>query len=96
MYVLNVCYSQSPEMVAPYVESHAAWVKKYFDLGVFLAAGPNKNKLGGVILVKSMDKAELKKILAEDSYVQADVADYKVTDMDFKLASTGLEKLTTT
>ncbi|MCD6047727.1 MAG: hypothetical protein K0S08_1374 [Gammaproteobacteria bacterium] len=85
----------NPKLLPPKKALHQSHIA-HFDLGVFLAAGPNKNKLGGVILVKSMDKAELKKILAEDSYVQADVADYKVTDMDFKLASTGLEKLTTT
>ena len=80
-------------MVASHVEAHSAWVKKYFDQGVFLAAGPKKNKLGGIILVKAIAKDELKKILSEDSYILADVADYKIIDMNFKLAANGLERL---
>lgn len=33
------------------------------------------------------------KILAEDSYVKADVADYQIIDVDCKLSAPALEKL---
>ena len=93
MYILAVHFSQTPEVVAPEVEAHGVWVKKYFDEGIFLAAGPKKSKLGGAILVSSIEKKKLLKILAEDSYVKADVADYQIIDIDCKLAAQGFEKL---
>lgn len=93
MYILNVCYSKLPEQIAPHIDTHNVWVKKYFNEGVFLSAGPKKSKLGGVILVKSIEKDKLMKILAQDSYVQADVADYQIIEVDFKLAATDLENL---
>jgi hypothetical protein len=60
---------------------------------VLIAAGPKKSGLGGVLLAKSMDKSTLLNILAEDSYVTADVAEYQIIDFDCKVAEPGLEKL---
>lgn len=93
MYILNISYSVSPETVAPHVEAHRVWIKKYCDQGIFLAVGPKKSKLGGVILARAMNKAELMKIIAEDSFVKEDVADYQIIDIDCKLAIKGLEQL---
>lgn len=94
MYLLIVSYTCQPENVLPHAEAHSVWVKKYIDNGIFLFAGPKKSKLGGAILVKSIEKAALKKILQEDSYVQADVAEYQVIDFDCKLSSQDLKILT--
>lgn len=93
MYVLISSYSQSPEIVEPYFKDHCAWLHKYIEEGVFLASGPKKSHLGGAIIVNSIPKEQLKKILEEDSYVKADVADYLIVEIDFKLAAQGLEKL---
>ena len=94
MYLLNVSYVQVPAKVEPHIPSHGAWVKRHLDDGTFLFAGPKKSGLGGIILVKSIPKPELQKLLTEDSYVQADVADYQIVDFDCKLAAGGLDVLT--
>lgn len=95
MYLLIVSYTKPAEEVLAHIESHSVWVKKYFNEGVFLIAGPKKSKLGGAILVKSINKDLLKKIIAEDSYVQADVAEYQIVDFDCKAIAPGLELLIT-
>jgi uncharacterized protein YciI len=94
MYLLNVSYSQPPAKVEPHIPSHGAWVKQHLEAGTFLFAGPKKNGLGGVILVKSIPKPELQMLLAEDSYVKADVVDYQIVDFDCKLAAPSLTVLT--
>ena len=94
MYLLNISYSQPPAKVEPHIPSHGAWVKLHLEAGTFLFAGPKKSGLGGVILVKSIPKPELHRLLAEDSYVQADVVDYQIVDFDCKLAAAGLTVLT--
>ena len=94
MYLLNVSYSQPPAKVEPHIPSHGAWVKHHLEAGTFLFAGPKKSGLGGVILVKSIPRSELQKLLAEDSYVQAEVVDYQIVDFDCKLAAPGLHILT--
>jgi uncharacterized protein YciI len=94
VYLLNVSYSQPPAKVEPHIPSHGAWVKQHLEAGTFLFAGPKKSGLGGVILVKSIPKPELQRLLAEDSYVQADVVDYQIVDFDCKLAAPNLTLLT--
>ena len=59
---------------------------------MFLFAGPKKSGLGGVIAVKGIEKEKLMEILSEDSYVQADVAEYQIIDFDCKIAQSALEK----
>ncbi len=93
MYLLVISYVKPAEEVTPHIETHSSWVKKYFQEGVFLMAAQKKSKLGGAILVKSIDKCLLKKIIAEDSYVTADVAEYQIIDLDCKATSPGLELL---
>lgn len=93
MFIVIVSYSQAPEVVEPYFKAHCEWLNKYVNKGIFLASGPKKSHLGGAFLVRSIDKKELNKILAEDSYFKADVADYLIVDMDCKIAATGFEKL---
>jgi uncharacterized protein YciI len=93
MYLLNVSYSQAPDKVEPHVPSHGAWVKKHLDAGDFLFAGPKRSGLGGAILVRSIDKPTLLSILAEDSYVRADVAEYQIIDFDCRIAATSLDFL---
>jgi uncharacterized protein YciI len=93
MYLLNLTYSQPASAVEPHIPSHGAWVKRHLEAGTFLFAGPKKSGLGGVILVKSISKRELRRLLDDDSYVQADVVDYQVVDFDCKLAAPALAAL---
>ncbi|MBV9576548.1 MAG: hypothetical protein JO149_07980 [Gammaproteobacteria bacterium] len=96
MYLLIVSYVKPAEEVTPHIETHSVWVKKYLKEGIFLMAGQKKSKLGGAILVKSMDKNTLRKIIEEDSYVTADVAEYQIIDFDCKATAPGLELLAST
>jgi uncharacterized protein YciI len=84
MFLLIISYTKSPEEVALHTTTHLTWVKQYIDAGTFVFAGPKKSKLGGAILVKSIDKNTLKAIIAEDSFVKADVAEYQIIDFDCK------------
>ena len=93
MYVLISSFSKSPKIVEPYFAEHCTWLRKYNQLGIFLASGPTKSHLGGAIIVDSIDKKTLLSIIAEDSYVKADVADYEIVDVDFKLAVSDLVRL---
>ena len=93
MYLLHVSYSKSPIEVEPHKGTHGEWVKKYINEGLFVLAGPKKSGLGGIILAKSINKKKLSEILAEDSYVKADVADYQIVEFDCKITADGLNSL---
>lgn len=93
MLLLIVSYIKVPALVEPHIPSHGEWVARHLREGKFLFAGPKKNGLGGVIGAKDMDKTVLLQILAEDSYVKADVAEYQIVDVAFKAAAAGFESL---
>ncbi len=93
MYLLIVTYKKNAKEVSKHTKTHTQWVKKYFKDGTFVAAGPKKDKNGGVILAKGIDRNVLDAILSEDCFVKYDVADYTVVDFDCKLAKEGLEAL---
>jgi uncharacterized protein YciI len=95
MYALIVNFIKPVDIVTPHIPPHAAWVKKYFDKGLFLAAGPKTSGLGGVILTKPIDKKMLMQIIAEDPYVIEDVADYQVVEFNCKATSPELVNLKT-
>ena len=86
MYILHASYSHTPDLVAPHIPAHGQWVKKHIETGDILLAGPKKNGLGGVALVRAMPRADLLAMLAEDSYVRADVVDYQIIDLDITVA----------
>lgn len=94
MYLLNVSYSQPLAKVEPHVPGHSAWVKRHVEDGTFLFAGPKKSGLGGVILIKSIPRTDLQKLLSEDSYARAEVVDYEILDFDCKTTSPDLKALT--
>jgi uncharacterized protein YciI len=93
MFLLNVSYIKAPEEVAPHIAAHGEWVKQHFREGIFLFAGPKKSGLGGLIGVKAIDKQRLLMILAEDSYVKADVAEYQIIDFDCKATQSEIDAL---
>lgn len=93
MFLLNVSYTKPLAQVEPHVKGHGEWVTRYLIDGTFLFAGPKKSGLGGAITARSIDKALLMAILAEDPYVRADVAEYQIVDFDCKVAQSELEFL---
>lgn len=95
MYVLIAHYAQVPALVEPHIPAHGAWVRQHIESGVFVAAGPKRNGLGGAILARSMPREELNRLLADDIYVSAGVAEYQVVELDFKATASTFEALKT-
>ena len=93
MFLIITSYITDPAQVEPHRKAHGEWVKRYIDEGVFLFAGPKKSKLGGVILAKGVDRARLLRIIAEDSYVQADLVENQVVEFSSVFAQAGVAGL---
>lgn len=94
MFLLNISYKTHPSAVEPHVPTHGSWVKKHIQSGDFLLAGPKKSGLGGVILARAMERAQLNQLLEGDSFVQADVADYEIVEFASKIAAHGVAGVT--
>ncbi|MBE5253504.1 YciI family protein [Mixta mediterraneensis] len=85
MYVVYLSYSRPVEEVEALLELHVQWLDRYFDAGVFIAAGRKDPRTGGMVLVKDIDRDRLDTILAEDPFVA--VANYEGTKVNVTRAA---------
>ncbi|AHG22214.1 hypothetical protein Z042_23355 [Chania multitudinisentens RB-25] len=92
MYIVSLTYHRPLEEVDNHHAEHIAWLKQYFQEGIFIASGRKNPRTGGVILVKSIERARLDSILAQDPFTA--VAHYEVTEVALTSASAGFEALT--
>ncbi|MGE4799155.1 YciI family protein [Yersinia hibernica] len=93
MFVVSLTYHQPLDIVEPLTESHKEWLKKYYAQGVFIASGRKVPRTGGIILAKSIERAMLDNILAEDPFNA--VANYSVTEFIPSMAIESVEALKT-
>ncbi|MCZ4060348.1 YciI family protein [Pantoea sp. LMR881] len=91
MYVVYLTYFRPVDEVEALLEPHIQWLDRYFDTGVFIAAGRKDPRTGGMVLVKDIDRARLDTILAEDPFVA--VANYEVTKVNMTRAADGFGDL---
>lgn len=91
MFIVNLTYHQPIEVIEALTENHKDWLKKYYAEDVFIASGRKLPRTGGIILVKSIERDVLDKILAEDPFNA--VANYSVTEFVPSMTIESLEAL---
>lgn len=95
MYFLNFSFTKTPAEAALVSPLHGAWVNKYLNEGIFLMAGGKTSGLGGLIAVKSIDKSQLRTLLAEDPYLQQDIGEYQIIEIAIALTQPEFEAFKT-
>ncbi|ATA23975.1 hypothetical protein JMY81_02385 [Brenneria goodwinii] len=93
MFIINLTYHQSIDVVETHLENHIAWLKKYYAQGVFVASGRKIPRTGGVIFAKTMERSALESILSEDPFNA--VADYDIIEFAPSMTSKELDALKT-
>ncbi len=93
MFIVELTYEEPIEKVEALHEAHIAWLKEYYAAGVFVASGRKVPPNGGIILTKSMERAELNTVLSSDPFNA--VANYKVTEFVASMTMASLEALKT-
>ena len=95
MFMLELTFTKPASDVEPQNKAHGEWVRRYLGEGTFLFAGVKKSGTGGVLAVKSIEREELNRIIAEDSYIKANVGGFGIVEFDTKLAVPEFESLKT-
>jgi len=93
MFLLEITFIKSKAEVEPYLEAHAAWGEQRFIAGDFLMAGAKWDEKGGVVITKGMSEEQLSSLLADDPFVQASVANYRITGFNCRFAQPELSVL---
>ncbi|WP_010162264.1 YciI family protein [Sphingomonas sp. PAMC 26617] len=79
-------YGESVEAVDAQMPHHVAWLEKGFAEGVFLVAGRQNPRTGGVIVARGQ-KAEAEALAATDPFVTGGVATARVIQFNASFAA---------
>jgi len=93
MFVVSLTYKAELTDVDKLIEAHVAYLDEQYAKGHFLASGRKVPRTGGVILAKVSSREALDKILEQDPFFKADVADYEVTEFVPTKTALGFESL---
>ncbi|MCP9620751.1 hypothetical protein FOH10_25255 [Nocardia otitidiscaviarum] len=81
MFVVLLRFSARNEAAAQHMGEHNRWIQRGFDDGVFLLVGGLEPGLGGAILAHGTTAEELRRRVAEDPFVIADVVTAEILEI---------------
>jgi uncharacterized protein YciI len=92
VYIVEFHNLKPNEQVDKAITEHRAFLSKYVELGVIVAAGPKVPRTGGMIVVADIPRAQLDQMLAEDPFLQRGSANCVVTEFRSNFLSPALIK----
>jgi uncharacterized protein YciI len=78
MFVVHLTYKAPLAEVDKYLQAHREFLDYYYKQGLLLASGPMKPRTGGIIIALTTDREHLQKVLNQDPYHLAEIADYQL------------------
>ena len=94
MLVVAVLRYQKPMTeVEKHTEAHRAYMRTLHERGVLVASGPFVPRTGGMLLFKADSRDEVDVLLADDPFLEHDVAVYEVQAWTPTIGKEALEKL---
>ncbi|WP_417671495.1 YciI family protein [Roseibium sp.] len=91
LFVIDLDYKVPLERIEQHAAAHVAFLEVHYAAGRFLASGPKVPREGGVILARSVVRAELEELIRSDPFYQHDLADYRITEFVARKTAVGLE-----
>lgn len=82
MFVIFVDYVKPLEEIDRLLDEHRAFLRDQYAAKRFLASGPMNPRIGGIILARNQDRAELERILEGDPFNREGAAIYTIHEFD--------------
>lgn len=93
MYIVLLHYIQPLEIVDAHVAEHREFLERHYELGHFVASGPQVPRSGGVIFAKNITRDELNEIIQEDPFFHEKIAAYEVIEFNPTKFGKGVEPI---
>ena len=77
LYTIVLSYTRPMPEIAEHLESHKTWLITHVQQGRIIFAGPLEPRTGGLILASCSSQDELDQMMAQDSFITGQVAEYK-------------------
>ncbi|WP_433479015.1 YciI family protein [Spirillospora sp. CA-142024] len=80
LHLLRLEYTGSEQAAEPHVAGHVAFLERHHAAGTFVLSGQTiPSSEGGLIIAVGVDRQGAEEIAAEDPFVKAAVARYRIT-----------------
>jgi uncharacterized protein YciI len=93
MFIVTLTYLKPVEEIDALMHDHVEWLKKGYADGLFIASGRRVPRIGGVILARSGDEADLRATLARDPFVIHGAARFDLVEFAPSMTAPGAEVL---
>ena len=80
MFIAILTYKKPLSEVDKFLAAHREYLTKHYAAGDFIASGPQTPRVGGVIMIKSDNRALVDSIIAQDPFNINGIADYRIVE----------------
>ncbi len=80
MFIAILTYKKPLEEVDRHLQAHRDYLAVHYAAGDFIASGPQTPRVGGVIMIKSDNRALVDSIIAQDPFNINGIADYRIVE----------------
>jgi uncharacterized protein YciI len=90
-FLIEITYLVPFEQLRDILPEHRAHLKTGYERNLLLLSGPQQPKVGGVVIARAEDRAEIEAFFAADPYQLRGVARYRMVEFDPVLRQEFLE-----
>lgn len=80
LFIIELTYKASLEGIDEAMAPHMAYLKKYYDAGVFLMSGRKLPRDGGIILSRGESRESVEGVAREDPFHARGLSDFRVVE----------------
>jgi uncharacterized protein YciI len=81
MFIILLTYKKPLDQVDRHLGDHKAWVRQGFEEGVFILAGAQRPRTGGVLLATGNDRPAIQARVDRDPFLLAGVATVEIIEI---------------
>ena len=82
MFIAILTYRKPLEEVDRFLQAHRDYLAEHYAAGDFIASGPQHPRIGGVIMIKADNRADVDAIIAKDPFNINGIADYQIVEFN--------------
>lgn len=80
MFIAILTYKKPLEEVDRFLQAHRDYLAEHYAAGDFIASGPQNPRIGGVIMMKADNRADVDAIISQDPFNINGIADYQIVE----------------
>ncbi len=80
MFIAILTYKKPLSEVDKYLQAHRDYLAEHYASGHFIASGPQNPRIGGVIMIKAVDREAVNAIISQDPFNINGIADYQIVE----------------